>query len=116
MLVAGFGAISLGGRKWVRFPRTNAQVPETGEKVRRRLGSHLGRIMRPRTVGTYPQLVPLLARFRNMCILPTCYFGIGSWKIQSARDALNARLQIIRNSCAGLRRDCGPGCPALTGP
>ena len=73
MLAASFGAISLeDGRKWVRFPSTTAEAPETGERVRRRLESHFGRMIRPGTVGTYPQLTPhYLTYCRNLCILST---------------------------------------------
>ena len=48
------------------------KLQKLGEKVRRRLESHFGRMIRPGTVGTYPQLTPhYLTYCRNLCILST---------------------------------------------
>ena len=115
MLVAGFGAISLGGpvgsvpTHYCRGSKNWARRPSAVE-------SHLGRMIRPWTVGIY-QIVPhYLTYCRNLCILSTSYFCTGRRDMLKARPGLSARLQTIRNSCADLRRDCGPGCPALSGP
>ena len=73
MLAAGFGAISLDGLKVGSIPTNYCRGSRNWARRFTGVGEATkGRMIRPRTVGTYPQLTPhYLTYCRDLCTLST---------------------------------------------